>query len=248
MCDLLAVLYYKHMNVDPKNPHWPERDRLVMSKGHAGPALYSALALKGFFDYELLKTLNKPYTNLPSHCDMNRTPGVDMTTGSLGQGISCAVGMAVACKADVRDSWVYFVNGDGETQEGQIWEAILFAGARKLDNVIGFLDYNKLQIDGTVDEVCSLGDPEAKYKAFGWHVQTIDGHDVKAIDEAITNAKKTIGMPSMIILNTTKGKGVPEIENKASSHNCNMPNDLFDRAIGLLDDEISEYSDEISRI
>lgn len=248
VCDLLAVLYFKHMDVKPEEPRWEKRDRLVMSKGHAGPAVYSALALKGFFEYDLLKTLNKPYTDFPSHCDMTRTPGIDMTTGSLGQGISCAMGIAMACKADGRDNWVYFVNGDGETQEGQIWEAVLFAGARGLDNVIGFLDYNRLQIDGTIDEICSLGDPAEKYKAFGWHVQTVDGHDVCAIDDAITKAKEIKGKPSMIILNTVKGKGVPEIENKASSHNCNMPDELFNSAVKALDEEISVYRAELSSI
>ena len=246
VCDLLAVLYFDQMRVDPQRPKWPDRDRLVMSKGHAGPAVYASLALKGFFPKEELATLNQPHTNLPSHCDMRRTPGIDMTTGSLGQGISCAMGLALACKQDGRDSKVYFVCGDGETQEGQVWEAALFAAQRKLGNVIGFLDYNRLQIDGTTDEICSLESPAAKYGAFGWHVQQIDGHDVAAIHNAVCVAKQIIEQPSMIILNTVKGKGVPEIENKPSSHNCPVDDALYATAEKRFDEEIKALEEALA--
>ena len=241
VCDLLSVLYFRQMRLDPDNPKWADRDRLVMSKGHAGPAVYAALALKGFFPEAELTTLNQPHTNLPSHCDMNRTPGIDMTTGSLGQGISCAMGLAIACRDDKRDSYVYFVNGDGESQEGQVWEAVLFARNRKLDHVIGFLDYNRLQIDGTTDEICSLESPRAKYEAFGWDVQQIDGHDVRAISDAIDRAKAATGKPSMIILDTVKGRGIPEIENKPASHNCAMDDALYEKTVTALDAQIAQW-------
>ena len=155
--DVLTVLYYKHMNIDPKNPKWDERDRLVVSKGHAGPAVYATLAHKGYIDKEELLTLNKLGTNLPSHCDMNKTPGVDMTTGSLGQGISCAVGMALASKMRKTPEHIYVIIGDGESQEGQVWEAAMYASQRKLDNLIVFLDYNKYQLDDSTDNINSLG-------------------------------------------------------------------------------------------
>lgn len=243
VCDLLSVLYFDQMRVDVNNPKWENRDRLVMSKGHAGPAVYAALALRGFFPREQLLTLNQPHTNLPSHCDMQRTVGIDMTTGSLGQGISCAMGIALACRADQRDSYVYFVCGDGETQEGQIWEAVMFAGHRKLDNVIGFLDYNRLQIDGTTDEICSLESPRAKYEAFGWHVQQVDGHDVAAIHDAICAAKAEKGRPSMIILNTVKGKGIDEVENQASCHNCNVDDAFYNTATARLKEKIASLEE-----
>lgn len=244
--DLLAVLYFRQMRVDPKNPRWPDRDRLVMSKGHAGPAVYAALALKGYFPEEQLLTLNQPHTNLPSHCDMNRTPGIDMTTGSLGQGISCAMGIAVACRADQRESYVYVVCGDGENQEGQVWEAALFAAQRKLDHVIAFLDNNHLQVDGVTDEICSLENPAEKYRAFGWHVQQVNGHDVRALNEAIEKAKAVQGKPSMIIMDTIKGQGVPEIENQASNHNCKVSDELYAAAIARLDQHIREWEEALA--
>ena len=172
--DVLTALYYKEMNVDPKNPLMEGRDRLVVSKGHAGPAVYATLAHKGYFPESELYTLNKYGTNLPSHCDMNKTPGVDMTTGSLGQGISCALGLALGSKIKNDNATIYAIIGDGESQEGQVWEAAFFAGHKKLDNLIVFLDYNKMQLDGTLEEVNDSGNMYDKFKSFGFDTYSID--------------------------------------------------------------------------
>ncbi len=212
IAETLAVLYFEKMNVDPENPQKMDRDRLVLSKGHAGPALYATLAEKGFFDKSWLDTLNKPDTKLPSHCDMLRTPGIDMTAGSLGQGFSCAVGMAVGAKIRKLDCKIYAILGDGECQEGQIWEAAMYAHQKKLDNLIAFVDSNKMQISGLVKDVNDLAPLAAKWQAFGFYTQEINGHDVEAISEAIDNARANKGKPSMIILNTIKGRGVSFIE------------------------------------
>ena len=221
--DVLTVLYYAVMNVDPKNPQMEGRDRLVLSKGHAGPALYAILADKGYFPKEELFTLNRVGTSLPSHCDMLRTPGVDMTTGALGQGLSCAVGMALGSKLKRDGATIYAIIGDGESQEGQIWEAAMYASHKGLDNLIAFTDCNKLQIDGATEEINGLEDLAAKWESFGWFVQRIDGHDHLAILEAITKAKgHGQGKPSMIILDTVKGRGVSFIE-QAGVNNHNMP-------------------------
>lgn len=220
--DALTVLYYKHMNVDPKNPKMEGRDRLVVSKGHAGPGVYAALAHKGYFSKEELLTLNRIGTNLPSHCDMNKTPGVDMTAGSLGQGLSCACGMALGSKLSQDNAYIYCIIGDGESQEGQIWEASIFAAHEKLDNLIVMLDYNKLQLCGYTEDVMSIHDPAKKWESFGFYVQSIDGNDINAVDAAITNAKQNKGKPSMIVLNTIKGKGFSYSEN-AGVDNHSMP-------------------------
>lgn len=221
--EVLVVLYYKEMNIDPKNPNMEGRDRLVLSKGHAGPTLYSVLADKGYFDVCMLDTLNKPETSLPSHCDMLRTKGIDMTAGSLGQGFSCAVGMAKGSKIKKDVAKIYAIIGDGESQEGQIWEAAMFAAQQKLNNLIGFTDYNKLQIDGSIEEIMGLEPLDMKWKAFGWNVIIVkDGHDVEEISLAITQAKKSDEKPTMIILNTIKGKGVKFAE-IAGAANHNMP-------------------------
>lgn len=223
IADVLTVLYFDEMNVDPENPKMEGRDRLVLSKGHAGPALYCTLALKGFFPVECLMTLNKPHTDFPSHCDMNKTPGIDMTAGSLGQGISCAVGIAKAAKLKGSDEYTYVIIGDGESQEGSVWEASMAAAQYQLDHFIAFLDYNKLQIDGTIDEVMSLIDPEAKWQAFGFNTFRVNGHDVEEISDAIAAAKKKKNSkPSMIILDTVKGKGISFIE-AAGAGNHSMP-------------------------
>jgi transketolase len=207
--EALVVIYYRHMRIDPRNPRMEGRDRFVMSKGHAGPALYSVLASKGYFDKSLLSTLNAPETLLPSHCDMNRTPGVDMTAGSLGQGISCAVGIAIGARLKKDGARVYSIIGDGESQEGQVWEAAMYAAHMKLDNLIAFTDYNKQQLDATIDEINSLEPLVDKWAAFGWSViNVVDGHNLEEIDAAIVQAKTCQGKPSMIILNTIKGKGV----------------------------------------
>ncbi len=233
IADALAVLYFDKLRIDPQEPTKRDRDRFILSKGHAGPALYATLALKGFFDVELLDTLNKPNTTLPSHTDKNKTPGIDMTTGSLGQGFSVAVGMALAVKLDAADIDVYAMVSDGESQEGQIWEAAMFAGNQKLDRLIAFTDYNKMQIDGTTDEINDLEPLSDKWKAFGWHVQSIDGHDVLAIDEAIERARRTEG-PSMILLNTVKGKGASFCEGKTASHNMPVTMDMVEEALKEL--------------
>ena len=234
IADVLSVLYFDQMNIDPKNPAKPDRDRFVLSKGHGGPAVYASLALKGYIPMDQLCTLNQPNTDLPSHTDKNRTTGVDMTTGSLGQGFSAAIGMATAIKIDEAPYYVYAIIGDGESQEGQIWEAAMFGGSHKLDHMIAFTDYNKMQIDGTVEEVNGLDPLDKKWEAFNWHVQSIDGHDVLAIRDAILEAKKVTGKPSMIILNTIKGKGADFAEGKVGSHNMPVTEDMAKEAIERL--------------
>jgi len=236
--DLLAVLYHGDvMNIDPKNPKMEGRDRLVVSKGHSGPAIYAALASRGYFPESELQTLNRLGTNLPSHCDMNKTPGVDMTTGSLGQGFSCAVGVALGSKIKKDGATIFAIVGDGESQEGQVWEAAMYAAAKKLDNLIAFQDYNNAQIDGTVDEVNTLGRPEDKWTAFGWHAVTIDGHDHEAILKAIQDARQTAGKPHMIVLRTVKGKGVSFIEAMGvGNHNMPLAGEQLAAALAELAD------------
>ncbi len=216
--EVLAVLYGSEMRIDPKNPDWPQRDRLVLSKGHAGPALYATLALRGFFPKEILSELNQNGTHLPSHCDRTKTPGVDMTTGSLGQGISAAIGMALGCRLNNSDSMTYLILGDGECNEGQIWEGAMFAAHHELDNLICFVDRNKQQLDGYTKEVLDMGDIGAKFAAFGWHVQNVNGHDCGAIQAAIQVAKEAKGVPSCIILNTEKGYGCKFSEGVCPNH------------------------------
>ena len=218
--EVLAVLYGEVMKIDPKNPQWEERDWLVLSKGHAGPALYATLALKGYFPREMLFTLNQGGTKLPSHADRNLTPGVDMTTGSLGQGFSTGLGVALGHRLDGKDNNVYIILGDGECQEGQIWEGVLYGGNAKLDNLIVFVDYNKQQLDGFIDQINPLGDLRAKWEEFGWHAQEVDGHDVGAIYTAIQAAKATKGKSSVIILDTIKGKGCHFAEESNSITIC----------------------------
>jgi len=233
LAETLAVLYFDQMKVDPENPTWYERDRLVVSKGHAGPAVYATLALKGFFGLGELSTLNKNGTNLPSHCDMHKTRGVDMTTGSLGQGFSCAVGMALAGVLDKSGVTVYTIIGDGESQEGQIWEAAMFAGNRNLHNLVAFTDYNKIQLDGWLDDIGGLHPLEDKWRSFGWHVITVDGHSVRDISRAITTAK-SIRRPSMIILDTVKGKGAYFSENNPDSHSMSITSEMLEKAVSEL--------------
>jgi transketolase len=234
IADILAVLYFDQLNIDPKNPKMPTRDRFVLSKGHGGPAVYAALALKGYFPLELLNTLNQPNTNLPSHTDKNKTIGVDMTTGSLGQGFSASVGMATAAQLDKAPFKVFAIIGDGESQEGQIWEAAMFAGNRKLDHLIAFTDYNKMQIDGEVHDINNVSPLDKKWESFNWFVQVIDGHDVLAIRDAILKARATIGKPSMIICNTIKGKGADFCEGTVGSHNLPVTKEMAEKAIERL--------------
>ena len=237
--DVLGVLYGGVMNVDPKNPQWEDRDYFVMSKGHAGPALYAALALKGYFPVEQLLTINTNGTKLPSHPDRNSTTGVDMSTGSLGQGMSTAIGIAHGNKMLGKDNYTYLLLGDGESQEGQVWEGALYAPQHKLSHLIAFTDYNKCQIDGTISEVCELGDLAGKYEAFGWYAQSVDGHDVEQISEAIHKAKQQGERPSMIVLNTVKGKGVSLAEGKVGSHNMPVTREQMDQAMAELDSQLA---------
>lgn len=238
--ETLAVLYGEVMNIDPKNPRWEDRDWLVCSKGHAGPAIYATLALKGYFPMEELMTLNKPGTNLPSHCDRNKTIGIDMTTGSLGQGSSLAVGVALGNRMDGRKSTTYLILGDGEIQEGQVWEAALFAAHQKLDNLIAFVDYNKQQLDGYVSDICELGDVAGKFESFGWHAQDIDGANIKEIYEAIQKAKSTKGKPSVIVLNTVKGKGCCFIEGKVDNHHVTVSKEQMEQALAELKEKLEK--------
>lgn len=242
--DVLAVLYSGVMNVDPKNPKKDDRDMLVVSKGHAGPAVYSTLALKGYFPMEMLDTLNKPGTSLPSHCDMNRTPGIDMTTGSLGQGASSAMGIACGNRLKGYDNYTYLIIGDGEAEEGQVWEAAIFAHAKKLSKVIAFIDYNKCQIDDYVENLCAMGDIAKKFESFGWYAQNVeDGNDVEQILAAIANAKAQDERPSAIILNTVKGKGCSRIEGSLGSHNMPVSAEMVEEALAELDLQAKEIGE-----
>ena len=222
--DIFTYLYFEEMNVDPKDPKNEDRDRFVLSKGHTAPGLYSALANKGYFPVEDLLTLRHVGSYLQGHPDMKHIPGVDMSSGSLGQGLSCAVGMALAGKLKNKDYRVYALAGDGEIQEGQIWEAAMFAGARKLDNLVVIVDNNNLQIDGTVEEVCSRYPIDKKFEAFNFHTINIDGNDFDEIRKALEEAKATKGMPTAIIAHTVKGKGVSFMENQVGWHG-KAPND-----------------------
>ncbi len=216
--EIVTYLYFEEMKIDPANPKWEERDRFVLSKGHAAPVLYAALANKGYFPVEELSTLRKIGSHLQGHPDMNKVPGVDMSTGSLGTGISAAVGMALALQMDQKDNYVYALLGDGELQEGQVWEAAMAAGQYQLDHLIAFVDNNGLQIDGNIDDVMSPNPVDQKFAAFGWHVQVIDGHDFRQIADAVAAAKAEQGKPSVIIAKTVKGKGVSYMENQAGWH------------------------------
>ena len=235
--DVFTYLYFEEMNIDPADPKKADRDRFVLSKGHTAPGLYSVLAQRDYFPVEDLKTLRHIGSYLQGHPDMKHIPGVDMSSGSLGQGLSAAVGMALAGKMDKKDYRVYALCGDGEIQEGQIWEAALLAGDRKLDNLIAFTDYNKMQIDGYVGDVNTLDPLEDKWKAFGWDVQSVDGHDIQQILYAIDNAKKEKGRPSMIILNTIKGKGVYFAENLVACHNMTITEEMWKKAVDMIDKE-----------
>ena len=229
--DILTYLYTKEMNVDPKNPQKADRDRFVLSKGHAAPALYATLANCGFFPVSELNTLRKSGARLQGHPDMKNIPGVDMSTGSLGQGISAAVGMALSAKHFGNSFRVYTVLGDGEIEEGQVWEAAMFAANKKLDNLVAFIDFNNLQIDGTCDEVNTPAPIDKKFEAFGWNVLTIDGHDFCAIEEALNKARENKGKPTAIIATTVKGKGVSYMENVVGWHGVAPNDEQYEQAI-----------------
>ena len=234
IADVLTYLYFVEMKVDPKNPKDENRDRFVLSKGHTAPALYSVLAERGFFPKEELKTLRKTESRLQGHPDMKGVPGVDMSTGSLGLGISTACGMALSAKVSGDDYRVYTVIGDGESQEGQVWEAAMFASHYKLDNLVAVVDFNGLQIDGPITEVMNPTPHDEKFRAFGWHVISIDAHDFDAIEAAFNEAKTVKGKPTAIIAKSVKGKGVSYMENACEWHGQAPKEDLYLVAVADL--------------
>ncbi len=241
IAEILTYLYFKEMNVNPENPKDPKRDRFVLSKGHAAPALYATLALRGYFSVDELITLRQIGSRLQGHPDMKNIPGVDMSTGSLGQGISTAVGMALSSKHFGDNYNVYTILGDGEIEEGQVWEAAMFASNKKLSNLTAFIDLNNLQIDGTIDEVNSAKPVDKKFEAFGWHTITIDGHDYDAIEAALAEAK-TVDKPVAIIANTIKGKGVSYMENAVNWHGAAPNDELFEVAMEELTAALAAFN------
>lgn len=234
IADVLTYLYFKEMKIDPENPKWEDRDRMVLSKGHTAPGLYSALANRGYFPVEYLKTLRKTDSFLEGHPDMKGTPGVDMSSGSLGQGISVACGMALASKLDGDRFHVYSILGDGELEEGQVWEAAMFASHKKLDTLTAIVDNNNLQIDGELENVNSPYPIPEKFRAFNWHTVEIDGNDFDQIEAAFNEARKTKGQPTAIIMKTIKGKGVSFMENKASWHGAAPNEEQYNIAMSEL--------------
>jgi transketolase len=237
IADIMAVLFFKEMNIDTSKVNDPNRDRFVLSKGHAAPALYSTLARKGYFGVEELSTLRKIGSRLQGHPNMNDLPGIDMSTGSLGQGISAAVGMALAGKLDSKNYRVYAIMGDGELEEGQVWEASMSAAHYKLDNLTAFIDNNGLQIDGNIEDVMNPGPIDKKFEAFGWNVLTIDGHNYDEIINAIEKAKQFKGKPTAIICNTIKGKGVSFMENEAGWHGTAPNKEQCEQALNEIGGE-----------
>ena len=237
--DILTYLYFAHMNIDPKDPKKADRDRLVLSKGHAAPALYSVLAHRGYFSTDLLLTLRKQGSILQGHPDMKYIPGVDMSSGSLGQGISCAVGMALSAKHFGDNYKVYAVLGDGEIEEGQVWEAAMFAANKGLSNLVAFVDYNGLQIDGSIEEVNSASPIDKKFDAFNWHTIVIDGHDFDQIEAALKEAE-TVDKPVAIIAKTVKGKGVSFMENMVNWHGAAPNDELAAQAVSELKEALAK--------
>ncbi len=238
--DILTYLYFGYMNIDPENPDMQNRDRFVLSKGHAAPALYATLAERGYFSKDLLKTLRQIGSILQGHPDMKHIPGVDMSSGSLGQGISAAVGMALSSKHFNEGYRVYTVLGDGECEEGQVWEAAMFAASKKLDNLVAFVDWNNLQIDGTVEEVNSPLPLDKKFDAFGWHVIVIDGNDFTEIENALKTAETIKGKPTAIIAKTVKGKGVSFMENAVGWHGSAPNDEQYEAALVELKAQLAE--------
>ena len=237
VCDVLSVLYEGVMRYKPEDPKWPERDKLVVSKGHAGPAVYATLALKGFFPYDMLASLNQPGTNLPSHCDKNKTPGVDMTTGSLGQGTSLAVGLALGDRLAGRDSKTFLIVGDGELNEGQCWEAAMFTAAKKLTNITWIIDDNKRQLDGWTANVLNPFNFEEKFRAFGFDAVTVKGDDVMGLYEALT---APVGdKPKAIVLDSVKGAGVADVVNTFGNHSMSPSKDTCDKWLAELRAELA---------
>lgn len=244
LVEAIAVLYGKVLRVDPAHPQWEDRDRLIVSKGHAGPVVYAALALRGFFGMEQLETLNRPGTHLPSHMDARKTPGVDMTTGSLGQGVSAAVGIALADRIKKLENHVYAIAGDGECDEGQVWEAALFAAAHKLSNLTLIVDRNRYQLDGSTQDVLDLGDVAEKLRAFGWKAVTVkNGHDLEEIYQALVQACTEQQAPTAIVLETVKGKGYPAAK-RGPNHHMILSDADYEEAMRALDEEEKRLSEE----
>ncbi len=244
IADIMAYLYFKELNIDEKNPKMPTRDRFVLSKGHTAPALYATLAERGFFDKSLLKTLRKTDSFLQGHPDMKGTPGVDMTTGSLGLGISAACGMALSAKYSNDSYRVYAMLGDGESEEGQVWEAAMFASHYKLDNLVAILDLNGLQIDGPIKDVMNPMPHDEKFRAFGWNVIVIDAHNFDEIEAAFASAKTVKGKPTVIIANSVKGKNVSYMENKCEWHGQAPKEDLYNVAM----EELAKIAQELKEV
>ena len=242
IAEILTYLYFEEMNVDPKDPKKADRDRFVLSKGHASPGIYSTLAHRGFFPVEDLKTFRQHDSVLQGHPDMKHIPGVDMTTGSLGLGISAACGMALGAKLNGINNRVWTVLGDGECEEGQVWEAAMFAAHYKLDNLCAFVDWNGLQIDGPIDEVISPAPFEAKFEAFGWNVISIDAHDLNAIEAAVNAAKACKGKPTAVIAKSTKGKGISYMENNVSWHGAAPKAEQYEQGAAELDAVIASLN------
>jgi len=236
IADLAAVLYGAVMNINPADPAWADRDKLVCSKGHAGPCIYAALGLKGYFPYEEIKTLNQPGTRFPSHCDRNKTPGIDVTTGSLGQGTSLAVGVALGDKLKGRNSRTFLIVGDGELAEGQVWEAAMFAGSKGVNNMVWLIDKNGKQLDSYTDEILKTLDVEAKFRAFGFDAVTIDGHDLDALCSVLQPGDSD--KPRAVILNTVKGKGIKEVEDTFANHSMTVEPEVCDRWLEALRAEL----------
>lgn len=240
IAELMSVLYFKEMNVDSKNPKMEDRDRFVLSKGHCAPSVYATLALKGFFPVEDLKTLRKIDSNLSGHIEMNNIKGVDMSAGSLGQGLSVAVGMALSAKTFKKDYRTYCILGDGELQEGQVWEAAMSAGSLKIDNLVAIVDNNNLQLDGTLEEIMSPYPIDKKFESFKWHTIVIDGHDIEQIANAFDEARKTKGKPTVIIAETVKGKGSTVFENEVRFHGGSPTEDEYKLAFSEIDSRIQK--------
>jgi len=238
--EALAVLYGGELRCDPNDPYLETRDRLVLSKGHAGPALYSTLCLRGYFPKEMLFELNQGGGRLPSHCDMHKTPGIDMTTGSLGQGMSTAIGIALGSRLNGYENFTFLILGDGECDEGQVWEGAMFAAHHKLGSLIALVDWNKQQLDGFTKDVMDLGDIAEKFKSFGWHSQTVNGHDPSAIKAAITEAKAATDAPSVIVLDTIKGYGCDFAEGVAGNHHMTFTQEQIDKAIESASKRLEE--------
>ncbi len=243
--DIFTYLYFNEMNVNPEKPDWEDRDRFVLSKGHCCPSLYAVLAMKGYFDWKELESLRHVGAMLQGHPDMKSTPGVDMSSGSLGQGVSAACGMALAAKFDNKDYRVYTVLGDGECEEGQVWEAAMFAAHNKLDNLVIFVDQNGLQIDGAVEEVCGIEPLDKKFESFGFEVAKIDGHSFEDIEAALNKAKTVKGKPFAILAKTVKGKGVSFMEDQVGWHGKACNDEEFKLAVKELEDEIARLEAEV---